>query len=53
MLSRCSKHRSMRRLIALITPTRACMAVVAFGGADQATDRCLPFLIPAQPSAGL
>jgi hypothetical protein len=44
MLSRCSKHPLDARLIALITPTRAHEQVAAFGGADQATDRCLPFL---------
>ena len=32
------------RLIALTTPTRAHWQSRAFGGADQATDRCLPFL---------
>jgi hypothetical protein len=31
-------------LIALITPTRAHWQSRAFGGADQATDRHLPFL---------
>jgi hypothetical protein len=31
-------------LIALITPTRVQWLVAAFGGADQATDRNLPFL---------
>jgi len=31
-------------LIALITPTRVQWLVAAFGGADQATDRHLPFL---------